>query len=418
MAREQQEAGAAPAASNFDSTGAGARSRHSRWRWLWWALLVIAILVLVLLLVRHKRRAPTPPPPSAISAAQARSGDINVYISALGTVTPLATINVYSQITGRVMAVHYSEGQLVRRGAALIDIDPRPYQGTLTQALGNLQHDQAVLAEARMDLNRYQAAYARNGISRQQLEDQAQTVAQEQGTVRADQGSVDYDRVQLGYCHIVSPISGRVGLRLVDPGNTVFSGSGSTLVVITQLQPITVVFDVSEDQLPAVQAQLGDGRKLSVDAFDRADEHELDSGTLTAYDNQVDPSTGTVRLRAHFPNSRLALFPNQFVNARLLLRTLHQATLVPAAAVQYNGSESFVYVVDANHTVRVQPVTVQTSNDQDAAVQGVTPGVTVVTSGFERIENGARVAIEAPAPASTPAPAPAPPPAPAMPAHT
>jgi multidrug efflux system membrane fusion protein len=163
-----------------------------------------------------------------------------------------------------------------------------------------------------------------------------------------------------------------------------------------------VVFDVSEDQLPAVQAQLGDGQQLSVDAFDRSDEHELDSGTLTAYDNEVDPSTGTVRLRAHFANTKLALFPNQFVNARLLVRTLHQATLVPSAAVQYNGSDSFVYVVQANRTVRVQPVTVQTSNDQDAAVQGIAPGMTVVTSGFERIENGARVAIEAPAAATAP----------------
>jgi multidrug efflux system membrane fusion protein len=195
-----------------------------------------------------------------------------------------------------------------------------------------------------------------------------------------------------------------VGLRLVDPGNTVFAGSGSTLVVVTQLQPITVVFDVAEDQLPAVQSELTGGQKLSVDAFDRTDEQQLDSGTLTAYDNEVDPTTGTVRLRARFPNTKLALFPNQFVNARLLLRTLHQATLVPTAAVQYNGSDSFVYVVQSNGTARVQPVTVQASNDTDSAVQGISPGTSVVTSGFERIENGARIAVETPAPAPSAAP--------------
>jgi multidrug efflux system membrane fusion protein len=347
--------------------------QHRRW-WLLAAVLIL-VLILVLVLMRHRQRAPTPPAPAAVSAAQARSGDINIYIGALGTVTPLATINVYSQITGRVESVHYTEGQMVKKGAPLIDIDPLPYQSTLQQAQGSLQHDTGVLAEARMDLNRYQAAYARNAIARQQLEDQQQAVVQDQGTVQSDQGTVAYDSVQLSYCHIVSPVSGRVGLRLVDPGNTVFAGGSSTLVVVTQLQPITVVFDVAEDQLPAVQAELNDGQKLSVDAFDRADEHQLDSGTLTAYDNEIDPTTGTVRLRARFANDKLALFPNQFVNARLLLRTLHQATLVPTAAVQYNGSDSFVYVVQGNGTVRVQSVTVQTSNNTDTAVQGSHPAL-------------------------------------------
>jgi membrane fusion protein, multidrug efflux system len=411
MANEE-EWGAAQA-----SGSAQASARESFWHrhrhWLWLALLLLAVLILVLFFVRRHQRAPTPPAPAAVSAAPARSGDINVYVSALGTVTPLATINVYSQITGRVESVHYEEGQMVRKGSPLIDIDPLPYQSTLQQAQGNLQRDTAVLAEARMDLARYQAAYARNAIARQQLEDQQQAVVQDEGTVQADQGTVAYDRVQLAYCHIVSPVSGRVGLRLVDPGNTVFAGSSSTLVVVTQLQPITVVFDVAEDQLPSVQAELNQGQKLAVDAFDRTDQQQLDSGALTAYDNQIDPTTGTVRLRARFTNDKLALFPNQFVNARLLLRTLHQATLVPAAAVQYNGSDSFVYVVESNGTVRVQPVTVQTSNDTDSAVQGISPGTSVVTSGFERIENGVRVAVEAPAPAAAPATAPAGTPAPA-----
>lgn len=423
MASEEERRGAAeasdspyaPAASRWvdgapSPEGTTAEQRPGSWRryrhWLWLVLALLVSLFLVLYLVQREKRAPTPPAPSAVSAAQAHAGDISVYVSALGTVTPLTTINVYSQVTGRVEAVHYVEGQMVRRGAPLIDIDPRPYQSTLAQAQGNLRHDTGVLAEAQMDLKRYQAAFARNGISRQQVEDQAQAVVQDQGTVEADQGTVGYDQVQLAYCHIVSPVSGRVGLRLVDPGNTVFAGSGSTLVVVTQLQPITVVFDVAEDQLPAVQSELTGGQTLSVDAFDRADEQQLDSGTLTAYDNEIDPTTGTVRLRARFPNAKLTLFPNQFVNARLLLRTLHQATLVPTAAVQYNGSDSFVYVVQANGTARVQPVTVQTSNDTDTAVQGIAPGTSVVTSGFERIENGAHIVVEAPAPAAAPAAAP------------
>jgi multidrug efflux system membrane fusion protein len=299
------------------------------------------------------------------------------------------------------MSVHYREGQMVKKGDPLIDIDPRPYESTLTQAQGTLEHDSALLAQARMDLERYQAAYARNAIAKQQLDDQAQAVVQYEGSVKSDQGTVAYDQVQLGYCHIVAPISGRVGLRLVDPGNTVFSGSSATFVVITQLQPITVVFNVSEDDLPQVQAQLSAGQTLKVDALDRAAEKLLASGELTSLDNQVDTSTGTVKFRAEFANKDLALFPNQFVNARLLVRTLHQATLVPSAAVQRNGTNAFLYVVKADNTVTVQPITVLSSEEQSTAVTGVEPGVQLATSGFDRLENGARIQVRA-APAATP----------------
>ena len=321
---------------------------------------------------------------------------MNVYVDALGTVTPEATVTLYSQITGRVMAVHYREGQIVTKGEALVDIDPRPYQADLTQAEGTLQRDQAVLAEARIDLARYQAAFARNAIAKQQLDDQEQAVQQDEGTVKADQGTVAYDQVQLAYCHIVAPISGRVGLRLVDPGNTVFSGSSSTLVVITQLQPITVVFNVSEDDLPQVQAQLKGNRKLEVDAFDRSDDKQLATGTLTSLDNEVDTTTGTVKFRAEFANKDLSLFPNQFVNARLLVRTLENVTLVPNAAVQLNGTSAFVYIVNPNNTVGVQAITTQTSDEQSTAVQGVDSGVTLATSGFDRLENGAKVQVHQP----------------------
>jgi membrane fusion protein, multidrug efflux system len=376
-----------------------------RRRWV----LVAAFLVLGLFLLHHFTSSPPQPASgrgqqanATISVGQSRSGDIGIYVTALGTVTPTYTISVYSQITGRVMDVRYREGQMVRKGEPLIDIDPRPYEATLKQAQGTLQHDQGLLAQAKMDLQRYQEAYAKNAIAKQQMDDQAQLVGQYEGSVKADQGTVAFDKVQLEYCHIVSPIEGRAGLRLVDPGNTVFAGSGSTLVVLTQLQPITVVFNVSEDDVPRVQAQLqadplqGDN-KLAVDIFDRSNAHRIDSGTLGSLDNQVDTTTGTVRFRAQVPNKELALFPNQFVNARLLVQTLKGATLVPTVAIQHNGTNDFVYVVKPDDTVAVQNVTALTTNEQDTAVTGLDPGVNIATTGFDRLENGAHVTVRAPA---------------------
>jgi multidrug efflux system membrane fusion protein len=282
-----------------------------------------------------------------------------------------------------------------------VDIDPRPSEATLTQAEGTLQHDQGVLGQATMDLTRYQAAYARNAIAKQILDDQEKAVLQDEGTVKTDEGTVDYDKVQLSYCHIVAPINGRVGLRLVDTGNTVFSGSSSTLVVITQLQPITVVFNVSEDDLPEVQSQLKGNKAMQVDAFDRANETNLEAGKLTSLDNEIDTTTGTVKFRASFPNKNLDLFPNQFVNARLLERTLTNTTLAPTAAVQYNGTAAFVYIVNPNNTVGVQQVQVVTGNEKVTAVTGVDSNVTVATSGFDRLENGAKVQVHDSKPKST-----------------
>ena len=358
--------------------------RKSR-KWLW--ILAAALLLLAFLIFRSfEGSAPAAknqpaPAGAAITVGQVTSGDMPVYIEALGTVTPTNTVTIYSQITGRVMAVHYQEGQLVHQGDALIDIDPRPYEATLTQAQGTLDHDRGLLAEARIDLQRYQAAFAKNAIARQQLEDQEQVVVQYQGTVKADEGTVSYDETQLSYCHIAAPITGRVGLRLVDPGNTIFSGSNSTLVVITQVQPITVVFNVSEDDLPQVQAQLRANRKLSVAAFDRADEKQVSSGMLTSLDNAVDTTTGTVKFRA------------DFVNARLLVNTLRKVTLVPSAAVQHNGTNAFVYVVNADNTVAVQAITTLNSNEKATAVTGVNAGINVATSGFDRLENGVTVTV-------------------------
>lgn len=333
---------------------------------------------------------------AAITVGESTTGNMNIYVDALGTVTPVYTVTLYSQITGQVIDVHYHEGQIVKKGDPLIDIDPRPYQTTLTQAEGNLERDEGVLAEARMDLKRYQTAFERNAIARQQLEDQQQTVVQNEGTVKADQGTVDYDRVQLSYCHIVSPINGRVGLRLVDPGNTVFAGSGSTLVVITQLQPITVVFNVSEDDLNQIEAQLKGNHTLQVAAYDRAFDKKIDTGKLTSLDNEVDTTTGTVKFRAEFPNKSLQLYPNQFVNAQLLVKTLRSVTLVPSAAIQHNGTTAFVYMLNPNNTVKVQDVTTLANNDQNTAVQGLNAGVMVATSGFDRLENGVAVTVRGP----------------------
>ncbi|MGC9199903.1 MAG: efflux RND transporter periplasmic adaptor subunit [Acidobacteriaceae bacterium] len=331
--------------------------------------------------------------PAAITANITTTGSISEYVEALGTVTPISTITLYSQVTGIVMAVHYQEGQYVHKGDPLVDIDPRPYQSTLDAAEGQLLHDQGVLAEAQMDLQRYREAWAQNAIQKQELDDQEKMVIQDEGTVKQDQGTVAYDKVELSYCHIVAPIDGRVGLRLVDPGNTVFSGNNSTLVVLTQLQPITVVFEVSEDDLPEVQAQLKTNHAMRVDAFDREDVKNLGTGKLIALDNEVDTTTGTVKFRATFPNKDMALFPNQFVNARLLVKTLTNATLAPTAAVQYNGTAAFVYVVNPNQTVSVHPVQVVTSNERVTAVTGIDPGVTVAISGFDRLEDGAKVQV-------------------------
>ncbi len=333
--------------------------------------------------------------PAAITVGQSHNGSMPIFNNALGTVTPVYTVTVYPQVTGRVMAVHYKEGQLVRKGQSLIDIDPRPYEANLLQAQGSLKRDQGVLAQAQIDLARYQAAYARNAIAKQQLDDQQQIVEQDKGTVQSDQGTVDYDKVQLAYCHIVSPVTGRVGLRLVDPGNTVFSGSGTTLVVVTQVQPITVVFNVSEDALPQIQGELHGHHALSVDAYDRSNDKKLATGSLGSLDNIIDTATGTLKFRANFNNKDFALFPNQFVNARLLVKTLQNVVLVPSAAVQHNGTAAFVYTVSPNKTVAVQPITVLANNEQDSAVTGIPVNASLATSGFDRLEPGAQVMVRA-----------------------
>ncbi len=327
--------------------------------------------------------------PVTATTAKASKGDIGVYLTAIGTVTPVYTDSIVSQVTGQVVAVHYREGQLVHKGDPLVDIDSRPYEATLKQAEGTLERDTHLLEQAQMDLARYQAAWARNAIAKQQVEDQEKLVQQYQGTVKNDQGAVDYDRVQVGFCHIVAPITGRVGLRLVDPGNVVTANGGTTLAVITQLQPITVVFTISEDNLQQVLAQMHKNQSLEVQALDRAQMKMIAKGKLLTTDNLIDTTTGTVKLRAVFDNKDNALFPNQFVNTRLLVNTLHDVTLVDSSAIQHNGTQAFVWVIQ-NGTAQQRNVTTGVTDNGLTEVTGLNPDEVVATAALKNCKTAPR----------------------------
>jgi multidrug efflux system membrane fusion protein len=336
----------------------------------------------------------------ALTTATAQQGNIGVYLDAIGTVTPVYTASITSQVTGPVVAVRFKEGQVVRKGDPLIEIDPRPFEATLLQAQGVLERDQALLAQATMDLNRYRDAWSRNAIPKQTLDDQEKIVLQDAGTVKNDEGTVQFDQIQVGYCHIRAPISGRVGLRLVDPGNVVQASGTTTLAVITQIQPITVIFTVPEDNLGQIQPRLRQQAKLPVEAYDRAALKQIGSGTLLTLDNQIDTTTGTVKARASFENRDSSLFPNEFVNARLLVNTLQGATLVPSSAIQHNGTASFVYVLQNNtaHMRSVKPGVIEGNTTQ---VTGINPGDVVANSSFDKLQDNAKVTVSnKPIPAS------------------
>jgi multidrug efflux system membrane fusion protein len=328
-----------------------------------------------------------------VTVTAATQGDIAVYLDALGTVTPLATVNVTSRVDGEVLRVNYREGQLVQKGDALVEIDPQLYQAQLKQVEGQYERDKAQLDGARLDLERYRNAYSRNAVAKQTMDDQEQTMRQYQGTVKNDEGQLESARTQLSYCHIQSPIAGRVGLRQVDPGNVVHAAGGTTLVVVTQLDPITVVFSIAEDHLEQVQRQLRKSRTLPVDIFDRGQQKKIASGTLLTIDNQVDTTTGTVKFKALFANGDGALFPNQFVNARLVVDTLHNVTLIPTVAIQHNAQNAFIYRLQPNQTVSTAPVTVLAAEGVTSAVTGVHPGDQVAVSGFDTLQDGAKVAL-------------------------
>ncbi|MGO8760103.1 MAG: efflux RND transporter periplasmic adaptor subunit [Terracidiphilus sp.] len=327
-----------------------------------------------------------------VTVATAQQGSIGVYLDAIGTVAPMYLDNITSQVTGVITAVHYREGQTVHKGDPLIDIDSRPYEAQLAQAQGVLERDQNLLAEAQMDLQRYQDAWAKNAIPRQTLEDEEKVVLQDQGTVKNDEGTVQYDTVQVAFCHIPSPIDGRVGLRLVDPGNLVTANSSTALVVVAQIQPITVIFTLAEDNLSQVLEQTRGGKTLEVDAFDRTQQKLLAKGKLITVDNQIDTVTGTVKLRAQFDNRDSALFPNQFVNTRLLVKTLDNQILVPSSAIQHNGSVDFVYLIQNNKAV-MKKVKSGISDQGNTAVTGLNPGDVVANSSFQKLIDGSDISI-------------------------
>jgi multidrug efflux system membrane fusion protein len=389
---------------------APATPRKSRYGWVWWIVLVLAAVGAY----RYWPKGPdtaagTAPPgatggrkgrgggPAPVVATKVRRGNIGVYVTGLGTVTPINTITLKSRVDGQLMKVNYQEGELVHEGDPLIEIDARPYQAALDMAEGQRMRDQALLDNARVDLARYQTLLAQNAIPEQTLATQKSLVAQLEGTVKSDQSQIDSAKLNLTYCHITAPITGRVGLRLVDPGNIVHASDAGGLLVITQVQPISVVFTIVEDKLPEILKRWHAGERLPVEVWDRADENKIGSGTLKTVDNQIDPTTGMIRLRADFPNADESLFPDQFVNVRLLVQEKQGVTLVASAAVQRTSTSTYVYLVKPDSSVTVRNLVEGVSEGSDTEVtDGLAPGDVVVMAGVDRLNEGTRVTVQYP----------------------
>jgi multidrug efflux system membrane fusion protein len=334
--------------------------------------------------------------PIPVVAGAAQVGDIPIYLSGLGTVVPQRTVTVRSRVDGELLRVNFTEGQYVKEGELLAQVDPRPFQVQLDQAEGQLIKDQALLANARIDLERYRTLFQQDSIASQQVDTQAALVRQYEGAVRTDQAMVDNGRLQLSYARITAPISGRLGLRQTDPGNIVHAADASGVVVITEVQPITVVFTLPQDNLPAVLQRMKGSAKLAVEAWDRGFRAKLASGELLTVDNVIDITTGTVKLKAKFANTDLALFANQFVNARMLLDTRKGVITIPSAALQRGSQGSFVYVVKEDNTVSVRPVKLGPADAERVTVEsGLAEGERVVTDGMDRLREGARVQVGA-----------------------
>ncbi|HTQ75527.1 MAG TPA: MdtA/MuxA family multidrug efflux RND transporter periplasmic adaptor subunit [Burkholderiales bacterium] len=379
---------------------------RSLWRrpWLWPLVLAIAAGAAYFVLkpagdaqsqrAGAGRRGIDPNRPTSVVASPATSGDVNVYLNGLGTVTPLRTVTIRSRVDGELIRVLFNEGQVVKAGDLLAQIDPRPYQAQLEQMQGQLARDQALLDNARIDLDRYRKLLSQDSISEQQVATQVALVRQYEGTIKLDMGQVDNARLQVEYTRITAPISGRLGLRQVDPGNIVHASDANGLVVITQLQPITVIFSIPEDSLPAVMKKLHAGDRLPVDAYDRSGQTKLASGQLLTADNQIDTSTGTLKLKAQFSNESSTLFPNQFVNVRMLVDVKRGATVIPSAAILRGTPGAFVYVVNNDGTVAIRKIKPGPVDGLNTAVdEGIAPGETVVVDGHDKLRDGAKVDV-------------------------
>ena len=378
--------------------------RRRRW-WVWTLLIVFTAVGGFWTFARGAQgakvsHAATPAAAAAQSAplgvpvvaARARSGDMNLYLTGLGTITPLNTVAVHSRVDGELNSVAFEEGQIVQKGDLLAQIDPRPFEVQLTQAEGQAAKDEATLENAKADLERDQTLFEQRLIPKQQLDTQVALVNQYAGVLKSDQGQIDSAKLNLAYSRITSPLTGRVGLRLVDPGNVVHASDPNGLVIITQLDPIAVIFTLPEDVLPQIQDQTRGGRQLEIDAYDRELKKKLATGTLLTLDNQIDQTTGTIKLKALFSNKNDALFPNQFVNARLLVNKLPNLVIIPSAAVQQSPQSMFVYVVLPNNTVEPHDVEVRlTEGGETALVSGVSAGQVVVTDGVDNLQKGTRV---------------------------
>jgi multidrug efflux system membrane fusion protein len=378
-----------------------ALERSAAYRRRWWLVLALALAVLGVVIAFERLTGAQQPGrrpaggdagPTPVIVATAKTGDVNVYLAGLGTVTPLETVTVRSRVDGQLMAVHFKEGQMVRAGQLLAEIDPRPFRVQLEQAEGQLAHDEALLANARVDLDRYRTLLKQDSIAEQQVATQEALVKQYQGTVKLDQAQIDNAKLQLTYSRITAPISGRLGLRLVDAGNVVHASDANGLVLITRLQPITVVFAIPQDSLPGVLRRMHEGGRIPVEALGREDTTRLASGWLLAIDNQIDPATGTVKLKAEFANEDGRLFPQQFVNVRMLTDTQRGVVTVPSSAVQRGTQGLYVFLVKPDDSVTLRGVKLGPSEGGVTAVNsGIAAGDRVVVDGTDRLREGVKV---------------------------